>query len=36
LMDADKLLPFNKQPDTNKPKHVLKNGAERIAQTQLR
>lgn len=36
LMDDDRLLPFNKQTDSDKPKYTMRNGAERIPQTQLR
>lgn len=35
-MDDDRLLPFNKQTDSDKPKYTMRNGAERIPQTQLR
>jgi hypothetical protein len=36
LVDDDRLLPFNKQRETDKPIYTMKNGAERIPQTQLR
>jgi hypothetical protein len=36
LMDADKLLPFNRQFETNRPRANMKNPAERVSPTQLR
>lgn len=36
LMDESKLLPFNVERSTGKPKHIMKNNAERLPQTQLR
>jgi len=36
MTDESKLLPLNVERSTGKPKHIMKNYAERLPQTQLR